>query len=228
MDERFYVYVLYKPWSGEPCYVGKGQGDRIEEHFRLARRKRHYNRHLQNIILKAGGDLPREVYADGLSNEEAFELERSLIARFGRKDRGGSLVNLTDGGDGHTGMSAEVRATISDKLTGRKLSADHVKATSEGMRASEKVASHIADLADWRRGRPLSQEHCQNIRKPVPADVVARRYMGGESMKEIADSFGVTETLVADRLDELGVPRRTRSEACVLRERRKRERLHAA
>jgi hypothetical protein len=26
MKGRFYVYVIYNPWSGRPVYVGKGQG----------------------------------------------------------------------------------------------------------------------------------------------------------------------------------------------------------
>jgi len=33
MTDRFYVYVIYDPWSGRAIYVGKGQGRRAREHL---------------------------------------------------------------------------------------------------------------------------------------------------------------------------------------------------
>lgn len=75
MDEKFYVYVWYK--DGTPIYVGKGTG------------KRAYR----------DSSVDVEIYKNNLTENEAFELEKHLIKRFGRKDRKeGSLLNLTDGG----------------------------------------------------------------------------------------------------------------------------------
>ena len=75
MDKLFYVYVWYK--DDEPIYVGKGKN------------KRAYR----------NNDVDVEIYQNNLTEHEAFDLEKVLICRFGRKDKGeGSLLNLTDGG----------------------------------------------------------------------------------------------------------------------------------
>jgi hypothetical protein len=111
MAERvFYVYVIFRP-DGRPCYVGKGQGGRWEVHFRNAR-----NKHLSNIVAKAGGDLPVVKVRENLTEAEAFKTEVAWIAALGRKKDGGPLVNATDGGDGVSGHvhSLGTRARISE------------------------------------------------------------------------------------------------------------------
>lgn len=76
IDNKFYVYVWYK--DGEPVYVGKGCG------------KRAYRE-------KEAYDV--EIYKNNLTEEQAYDLEKKLIAEFGRADKGdGPLMNLTDGG----------------------------------------------------------------------------------------------------------------------------------
>ena len=114
----FYVYVIFRP-SGEPCYVGKGKGNRWKQHA-----KHSYNPNLKRIYANAGGDLPIIKFRDGLTDAEAIVLEMALIAAIGRKKDGGPLVNLTDGGDGPIGMvlSAESRAKIGKAHTGKTLS----------------------------------------------------------------------------------------------------------
>jgi hypothetical protein len=110
MERVFYVYVIFRP-DGRPCYVGKGQGGRWEVHFRNAR-----NKHLSNIVAKAGGDLPVVKVRENLTEAEAFKTEVAWIAALGRKKDGGPLVNATDGGDGVSGHvhSLGTRARISE------------------------------------------------------------------------------------------------------------------
>lgn len=99
MNERrdFYVYIWFRPWDGSPCNVGKGRGKRYREWWRPS------NPRLVAIIRKAGGSLPSVIIRDGLTEAEAFETERALIAAIGRKENGGPLANLTDGGEGVSG-----------------------------------------------------------------------------------------------------------------------------
>jgi hypothetical protein len=81
-----------------PCYVGKGKGDRWTRH---ESRKIHDNSHLRSIVnqaREAGKELPKIKFAEGLTEQEAFDLEKLLIAVIGREHLGGPLVNLTDGG----------------------------------------------------------------------------------------------------------------------------------
>lgn len=98
MDRSHYVYVLFRPWDGSPCYVGKGKRDRWLHHERRTK-----NLHLSRIIAKAGGELPKVKIRHGISEAEAFETERALIVSIGR-GKLGPLVNLTDGGEGACGL----------------------------------------------------------------------------------------------------------------------------
>jgi hypothetical protein len=92
----FYVYVIFRPDDGTPCYVGKGRGDRY-------RRKRRNNHRLQRLFEKYAGDLPVIIVRSALPEKVAFEIERAFIAAIGRGRRG-PLVNMTDGGEGPSGM----------------------------------------------------------------------------------------------------------------------------
>lgn len=76
--DKFYVY-MYITELGEPYYVGKGSGDRI-------------NRYHSKTCLP-----PRErriIVKDNLSNNDAKQIESKLITKYGRKLDGGILDNI--------------------------------------------------------------------------------------------------------------------------------------
>lgn len=85
----FYVYLHRKKTTGEVFYVGKGTGNRIsKETTRSDLWKRTAKKH--GVI--------KEYHTVGLQEWYAFELERDLIAYYGRViDKTGSLVNILDG-----------------------------------------------------------------------------------------------------------------------------------
>jgi len=100
---QFYVYQLVRPWNGVPCYVGKGQDDRVLDHGRAG--VRHGNRHLANIYKRAGGPIPFDILMSTDEEPEAFKQETNFIISIGRADlKLGPLCNLTNGGEGSTGM----------------------------------------------------------------------------------------------------------------------------
>lgn len=85
----------------------------------------HENRHLASIIRQAqlaGAEIPKIKFREAMSEIEAFDLEKALIAAIGREVHGGPLVNLTDGGDGESGrvISAEQRAKLRVARLGKK------------------------------------------------------------------------------------------------------------
>lgn len=105
----FYVYLHKKP-NGEVFYVGKGT------------KKRAWSRHGRNPywnnIYKKYGEFTVEIFEDNLQEWYAFELEQALILKF--KSLGCNIVNISDGGEGISGLvaSEETRKKISYKNTG--------------------------------------------------------------------------------------------------------------
>jgi hypothetical protein len=87
---QFYAYLWLRK-DGTPYYVGKGRGNRA-----FTSRDHTCHKPVDNSRILI---LLRD------SEEEAFETEKELIANWGRKDLGtGCLRNLTDGGDGVSGI----------------------------------------------------------------------------------------------------------------------------
>jgi len=95
---RFYVYAYLRSKDSEhgkrltPYYIGKGNGYRA---FSRQRRTAPVPKDKAFIAF----------IQEGLTEEEAFALERYCIALYGRLDQGkGVLRNLCDGGEGPSGM----------------------------------------------------------------------------------------------------------------------------
>lgn len=137
----FYVYILPRE-DDTPFYVGKGKGRRWKDHL-LPSAARH-NPYKTAIIRKmaaAGQPLRVIKIAEGLTEPAAFALERETIAKIGRHPKG-PLTNLTDGGDGSTGLrhTEAHKAAISARMKAA-MSSDEARAaqsaTSKQMWASE-------------------------------------------------------------------------------------------
>src|SRR5258706_12737415 len=89
---RFYVYGHYKPNESIPFYIGKGCGKRSHN-------KEGHNLWWDRIVNKYGYEI--KMLCEDITEQEAFWLEKKLIAIFGRSNLGkGPLVNMTDGGEG--------------------------------------------------------------------------------------------------------------------------------
>jgi len=87
------IYRHLKP-NGETFYIGIGSENRANS--MIGR-----NKFWKNIYNLYGCEV--EILAINLTWKEACEMEKVLISWFGRRDLGlGTLVNLTDGGDGTT------------------------------------------------------------------------------------------------------------------------------
>lgn len=88
---------------------------------------------------------------EGLTEEEAFNLEQYCIALYGRIDLGtGTLRNLTDGGDGSSGWrpSQETRNKMSQSLLGNKrwLGKKHTECTKR--KISQSSQKYLYELTD--------------------------------------------------------------------------------
>lgn len=108
----FYVYQHLNPQNGEPFYVGKGQGKRA---FAKHNRNRYWNNKVQCY-----GGFEVKFIAKELDEELAFIVEMEAIDLY--KRLGHKLANITNGGEGASGMvhSEETKRKIAEKATGRK------------------------------------------------------------------------------------------------------------
>lgn len=97
------------------------------------------SKYWNNITNKT--DYNIEILFNNLTNNEVKEIEKYLIKFYGRKDLGlGTLVNLTDGGDGSIGCvkSKESNLKRSLALKGRKFSKTHKQNLSKSLKGLKK------------------------------------------------------------------------------------------
>lgn len=170
-SREFYVYAWLMP-CGTPFYIGKGKGARDKEFKKK-------NRIFAGIVqrLQANGTPPSVVrLSDGLSEQEAFDLERAEIAKHGRRDNGtGILANLTDGGEGLSGWIADGswRAKVSAANMGKTHSDEARRKISEhrtGTKASPEVRkkmseTHLERYKDPGEREKLSHIHLERMSK---------------------------------------------------------------
>jgi hypothetical protein len=174
MSFCFYVYEHWRPDKGLPFYVGKGRGDRAYDFSRK------YNPYYDRIVRKLRDkDLAVEVRIihDGLHEADAFRIEKDVIARWRAADV--EIVNLTDGGEGFSDPTGEIRKKISTSLTGKKRGRRTEEANRKCSEATaksnrERVWSESAreKISASNRDRTISDE----TRQKMSAASAARKY----------------------------------------------------
>lgn len=106
--KAYCVYIHRKLSDGSIFYIGKGRGEK------RARSKSARSTIWKRIEAKHGRSV--DIVLDGLSNDQACELESFLISEIGREN----LANMTDGGEGTPGryVSEKTRKLVSEKNRG--------------------------------------------------------------------------------------------------------------
>ena len=159
-----YVYIYLDPRKdNEPIYVGKGTKEsRMTYHLNDCK-----NPILESKIKKIRKEGLEQIVQkikDNISNEDAIELEKNLILKFGRIDlKNGTLCNLTDGGEGAFGriISEETKILMSEQRKGKKQTPAQYAANCN-RKVSEETKKKISDS---NKGRKLSQESIDKIKK---------------------------------------------------------------
>lgn len=166
------VLYFHKTPDDKVFYVGIGNLKRPYS-------KRYRNKWWHNTVNKYGYKV--EIFIENLSHEEAIKEECYYIKHFGRADLNlGTLVNMTDGGDGANNPSEETRSKISESSLGRKHSDESKQKISQnhakhnlGKKASQELKdklskSHIGIQAGEKH--PLyGKHHSQEARDKIGA-----------------------------------------------------------
>ncbi len=101
MEKNKVVYIHRKATDGTIFYVGIGNPSRAKNRY-------YRNRFWKATVKKHGHTI--HIIERNISWKDACESEIALIELIGRRDLGlGTLVNLTDGGDGATNTSRRIR-----------------------------------------------------------------------------------------------------------------------
>lgn len=182
LDAVYYVYVLYREDGVTPFYVGKGTGKRIRTHAVNARPGKSHKDNIICKMLSNGIEVRSEKIAEGLTEPEAYALEVELIAQFKRVCDGGTLANVTIGGDGVRSLSPEAEAKRRAGITAAQ------KGRSWSPAQREAIVAGLRRVKSWPKRGPHSPESTQKriaslkaMWAEVPIADRSKRGMSGKS-----------------------------------------------
>ncbi len=167
LNNIYYIYFHINPLKNQIFYVGKGKNNRA--YNKISR-----NKYWHNVVKKYGFIV--DIVEENLNEEEAFKREIFYINKIGRKDLGlGSLINLTDGGEGGTRkgckLSDETKNKISESHKGKK-SSDETK---------NKMSKQRKGVPSHRKGKKISDETKKRISESLSGE---NNYMYGKKHSE--------------------------------------------
>ena len=173
-----YVYQHIRLDTNEVFYIGIGKTKR------RAYSKSDRNKHWHHIVNKVGYSV--KIIFDRITWEEAIAKEKKLIEYYGRRDKGlGTLVNMTDGGEGTLGrpMSEKHKRRVSDCHKGKKISEELKQKLFNANKGRQLSKEHKQKISNFQKGRILSEKVKQKI-----SDTSKGRKLSEETRKRMSES----------------------------------------
>ena len=147
--DKYYIYRHIRLDTNTVFYIGMSKTSR-----------RPYDKRRNNIWHKITlkSEYVVEIIQNNLSWEDACELEEFLVSLYGRIDlKTGTLVNLTNGGDGRNGYIV---------TEDRKIQLSKLK---KGVKRSKDTCDKISKA---RKGMKFTEEHRENLRKNIGIKII--------------------------------------------------------
>ena len=180
MVDEYYVYAYYLKSTNEIFHIGKGKKDRYKDTIN------HRNDFFKNIVAKYKDDVDVKIIKDGLSEEDAWELERKLIKEY--KKIGQCRTNLHEGGCGgntgnynspqrHEKLSEFAKSRVGEKNPNyrnhwseekRALQSQKLKDYFNTPGAREKQSSALKGRIPWNKGTKGLQTSNNKGKKLTP------------------------------------------------------------
>jgi len=142
MERKCYVYRHIRLDKNQVFYVGVGTKEK-EGEFRYVRaHSKNRSKFWKRVATKTPYEV--DIILDNLTHKEADEKEKEFIKLYKRVGDGGTLTNLTLGGEGWLGC---------------KHTEEHKKYISEVSKRRRLTEEQKLRVGDFHRGKKLSREH---------------------------------------------------------------------
>jgi DNA-binding transcriptional regulator YiaG len=209
-----YVYRHIRLDNNCPFYVGIGS----DATYARANSVRNRNKFWKAIVGKT--DYRVDIVMDELSYDDAKAKEIEFISLYGKAINGsGTLVNITDGGDGCKGLvhSGESREKMGMPNKGKKISDWHKSRISESQsgKVVSEVTRELISMAVSGENNPMygkkrseeakmitsiasrgSKNKSSKLTESEVLEIRSIKEKTGVSSKEIADMFNVSKSTV--------------------------------
>lgn len=155
METKWYVYRHTKASTSEVFYIGIGSSKNYKRAKTIYGRNNFWNK----IFKKYGVEV--DILSINNSLEEAREIEKILVSWYGRRDLNkGTLVNLTDGGEGSQNIfvSQETRNRQSSSRKGKVLSQETKDKIGNYQRGRKKPISFSIKMSKIHKGKIVSED----------------------------------------------------------------------
>ena len=195
-----------------PFYIGIGKN--TSRAYSVTHRNRHWTSIVRNTTYEV------EVLFDDIDYEFAKEKEKEFIELYKRKEDGGTLCNITKGGDGVLGLrhDEEARKKMGEPNKGKTISEWHRKRISEfhaGKKTSEETKRKMSEsalgernhrygvkaseLTKWKMSKSAKKGESNIASKLTIEDVLKIRELSklGLTQRKIATQFNVSRSAVA-------------------------------
>lgn len=203
MKNNKVVYLHKKKTDESVFYVGMGDLKRAY----CKQRPEWWNR----VVNKYGYII--EIYKDGLTQEQAFELEIELINRYGRIDlKNGQLINQTKGGIAVEGVSCSILKKKSESLKSVIRTDEWKNKISLAHKGKIKSKEHRENIAKARTGTKIPEHvkvkmRLSNKSKIITAvpiscyDYYTDEFISNfSSIREASKKLGCLETTISNNL----------------------------
>lgn len=164
-----YIYKHIRKDTNEVFYIGIGS--KKNRAYSIYRRSEFWKK----IVNKT--DYIVEIIEDNLSWSDASDRERYWIKHYGRRDLNkGTLVNLTDGGEGSLGVivSEQTKQKMKESRKFQKFSEETKQKISQSLKGKQlRLGAVLSEetkqkISNSKKGKPLTMEHKLKLKGRTP------------------------------------------------------------